>query len=69
MSTTRYRCGPKGDGVGCGHVFEHDDGPDGLSAPMWCPSCNCTFCGYDCCGNVAEDLEVVELLAGSEVAK
>lgn len=65
---TRYRCGPLGEN-GCGHVFEFDDGPDGLFAPMWCPSCDCTFCGYDCCGNVAEDLDWSERLARQDALK
>ena len=57
MTATRYRCGPRCDDgitVGCGGIFEHDDGPDGLFAPMCCPLCNATFCGPECCGNEAE---------------
>ncbi len=47
---TTYRCGPRSDHfkLGCGGVFEHDDGPEGLFAPTHCPLCRATFCGEDC---------------------
>lgn len=52
----KYRCGPWPD-AGCGQVFAVEEDEDSLSAPMRCPLCGKTFCGYDCCGNVAEVID------------
>ena len=53
VDVRRFRCSGDTAGIGCGAVFEAD-----LDArmPASCPFCGDTFCGSDCCGNIAEEL-------------